>query len=273
MSGHFYCVEYLITKKDTKCTATASWGTEFPTHCFKHAKKEWKLNPSTYCFDEKRGGRSLVSRVTGNDNGTFLTSKATTAAAASKPATMIGVTSSPKIQTSGKIQFHNTVSGNFQLFSTMAITPFLYTPLDGEIEPRMWPSVEHAFNAMRYFVVPRNDEEEKVLLQRITEIQTASTPSKARTIGKSVGPRTRSDWEYKDNESLFSTKHLFMFDIMKAKFDQHPEAKKLLLSTGNKVIEEITPTETHWGIGKGTGKNYLGKILMALRSYYNEVNN
>ena len=38
------------------------------------------------------------------------------------------------------------------------------------------------------------------------------------------------------------------------------------------TIEEITPTDMHWGIGKGNGKNYLGKILMALRGYYREHN-
>jgi len=256
------CISYLSSKQGVKCKATATWGTDCPMHCFRHAPSDWKERPDIYCFNEKKGGRSMASRLAekySNNNG-----------AAYAPSTATSVMN-PQAD-SGKIQFHNTIAGAYQLFSTMSNTSFSYTPLPGEVEPRTWPSVEHAFNALHYMVTPRNPEEEIILLQRINEILNAPTPAKARTIGKSAGPRTRSDWEYKDNDALFATKHLFMFDIMKAKFDQNPEAKKLLMSTGNKTIEEITPTDMHWGIGKGNGKNYLGKILMALRGYYREHN-
>jgi ribA/ribD-fused uncharacterized protein len=256
MTGKPTCVEYLITKKDTRCTATASWGIEGPTHCLKHANKEWKTRPDLYCFDEKKGGKSLANRLLEQGPKNSFAS----------PPAFSGSS------TDQKVQFHNTIAGKYQLFSTMATTPFVYTPDENSIEPRMWQTVEHAFNTVQYIIVPRDDEEEKILIQRITEIQNAPTPLKAKTIGRSTGPRTRSDWEYKDGNSFFATKHLFMFDIMKAKFDQNPEAKQLLMSTGNKDIEEITPTDTHWGIGKGTGKNYLGKILMALRNFYKEQN-
>ncbi len=52
--------------------------------------------------------------------------------------------------------------------------------------------------------------------------------------------------------------------IVKAKF-RDPKLKRLLISTrGHKLIEN-SPTDAFWGIGDGTGRNELGKILMRIR--------
>lgn len=71
------------------------------------------------------------------------------------------------------------------------------------------------------------------------------------------------------------------FDIVvkgnTAKFSQNKELKEFLLSTGDKVLVEASPTDHMWGIGLGKddpwaqnplkwqGKNMLGFALMAAR--------
>lgn len=59
--------------------------------------------------------------------------------------------------------------------------------------------------------------------------------------------------------------------VLKAKFDQNIELKGKLMATGETEIIEDSKTDAFWGIGKkGTGKNMLGKMLMDLRTAYQE---
>lgn len=58
-----------------------------------------------------------------------------------------------------------------------------------------------------------------------------------------------------------------MYEAVYAKFTQHDELKKLLLSTGYAILIEHTPHDKYWGGGgDGSGKNKLGKILMKVRN-------
>jgi ribA/ribD-fused uncharacterized protein len=52
-----------------------------------------------------------------------------------------------------------------------------------------------------------------------------------------------------------------------AKFGQHSDLKKILLATGEQLIEEHTDTDLYWGNGgkDGSGANHLGKLLMKVR--------
>jgi len=64
---------------------------------------------------------------------------------------------------------------------------------------------------------------------------------------------------------------------VKAKFEQNPDIKKILLDTGNALLAECSPYDKKWGIGidindpdhldtmKWKGKNLLGRILMEVR--------
>lgn len=60
-----------------------------------------------------------------------------------------------------------------------------------------------------------------------------------------------------------------MKEVVKAKFDQNPKLKSLLLKTRNKIlIEGNTWGDKYWGQVDGIGENHLGIILMELRDEY-----
>lgn len=68
----------------------------------------------------------------------------------------------------------------------------------------------------------------------------------------------RDDWE--------DVKDEVMYNVVYAKFTQHPILTTLLLSTEDVSLQENSPHDSYWGIGKdGTGRNQLGKTLMRIR--------
>jgi len=71
--------------------------------------------------------------------------------------------------------------------------------------------------------------------------------------------RIVENWE--DNLSVDT-----MFTAVREKFRQNERLKELLISTYPNHIEENSPTDYYWGIGKdGTGKNMLGLVLVEIR--------
>lgn len=57
-----------------------------------------------------------------------------------------------------------------------------------------------------------------------------------------------------------------MLTALRAKFGQHPELRLLLLDTEDATIVEHTRRDAYWGDGgDGSGKNWLGRLLMRLR--------
>jgi len=57
-----------------------------------------------------------------------------------------------------------------------------------------------------------------------------------------------------------------MYDIVKAKFMQNEDIRKVLLGTGKSSLIEHTSNDRYWGDGgDGSGRNLLGKILMDVR--------
>lgn len=94
---------------------------------------------------------------------------------------------------------------------------------------------------------------------QISKLQFSSyTPYEAKRIGRTV--ELRPDWE--------KVKDDLMFEIVLAKFTQHPDLKEKLLDTGDAIlIEGNTWHDTYWGVDSKTGKgqNHLGKILMRVR--------
>lgn len=62
--------------------------------------------------------------------------------------------------------------------------------------------------------------------------------------------------------------------ILRAKFSQHEDLRKLLLATGSaRLVESTTvdnPVNRLWGEVNGVGENMLGKLLMEIRSELSE---
>ena len=73
--------------------------------------------------------------------------------------------------------------------------------------------------------------------------------------------KLRPDWE--------EVKENIMMIALRAKFDQYPELKQLLLSTAGSGLVEHTENDNYWGdAGDGSGLNRLGDLLVELREYY-----
>ena len=80
---------------------------------------------------------------------------------------------------------------------------------------------------------------------------------KAKSLGASKEFPIRHDWDTYREE--------VMRKALKAKFEQNPELKQLLLSTQGRPLYEAT-TDPYWGQGRTKkGKNRLGILLMELR--------
>lgn len=91
-------------------------------------------------------------------------------------------------------------------------------------------------------------------------------PSEAKKKGRHVKLRKDVDWD--------SVKTGFMYEIVRAKFEQNEDLKRKLLATGNEYLEEgNTWGDRIWGTVNGVGENRLGKILMRIREELREENN
>lgn len=86
----------------------------------------------------------------------------------------------------------------------------------------------------------------------------AKTPSISKTLGRRV--QLRSDW--------FDVRDNIMRQILYLKFEQHPELKEQLISTGFCKIIDNTNYDHYWGYINGEGKNMYGKLLEELRLKY-----
>jgi ribA/ribD-fused uncharacterized protein len=130
-----------------------------------------------------------------------------------------------------------------------------------EVDGQQYPTVEHYFQAMK--AKEFNDEE------IYKKIISTKTPKAVKATGKKVKNFITEIWESKREE--------IMEKGVRAKFVQHPELRKQLLETGDKIIGKADPRNTFWGIGTGIaseksnspskwrGQNKLGKLLMEIR--------
>ena len=138
------------------------------------------------------------------------------------------------------IRFYSTAD-EFGTFSNFAAYPIV---LDGQ----RWPTSEHYFQAQKFA-----DAESR------EEVRRARTPMQAARLGRDRSRKLRRDWE--------SVKVAVMRAAVTAKFDQHPELRELLLSTGDAKLIEHTANDDYWGDGgDGTGHNWLGRILVEVRA-------
>ena len=121
-----------------------------------------------------------------------------------------------------------------------------------KLDGKSWPTTEHYFQAQKFAGTPHEDA-----------IRRASSPKQAAQMGRDRKRPLRADWE--------SVKDDVMRRAVKAKFEQHPEIRAVLLGTGDAEIIENAPGDYYWGCGsRGDGKNMLGIILMEVREELRE---
>ena len=146
-----------------------------------------------------------------------------------------------------KILFYSRKAPFFEL------TNFYPSPI--LIDSKLWPTTEHYFQAMKF---PDDPEfQEKIRLE--------PSPGKMKELAwEKKFTEMRKDWE--------SVKIGIMFKCCKEKFLQHENLKKLLLGTGDKELVEHTNKDGFWADGgDGSGRNELGKVLMAVRKEIREM--
>lgn len=118
--------------------------------------------------------------------------------------------------------------------------------LGGEV----WQTSEHYYQAQKFV-----GTQDQTLCQRI---HNAPSPEMAAAIGRDPIHSVRPDWD--------AVKISIMYKAVSTKFMTYGDIAEILLSTGEQIIVEKSPTDTFWGCGlDGSGQNHLGKILMRIR--------
>ena len=117
----------------------------------------------------------------------------------------------------------------------------------------LYKSSEAAFQAQKC-----SSEEEK---QKFS----AYDPDQAKHHGKRVKPFDSAAW----NEKRMKV----MYNVVYAKFTQHPDLAQKLIDTGDAILEEGNSwNDLYWGVDAKTrqGSNHLGRILMRIRKELKE---
>ncbi|KAH9734408.1 Riboflavin biosynthesis protein PYRR [Citrus sinensis] len=142
-------------------------------------------------------------------------------------------------------------------FSNFSPHPIQMPDVNGDVT---WSSVEHYYQAHKFTGV--NDPAAQDFVEKI---KTAKSPEEAARLGRSM-QRQHPDWVRSDWESV---KIDIMYRALKCKFSIYPHLNSMLLSTGGSVLVEASPHDLFWGGGReGEGLNYLGRLLMQLRSEF-----
>jgi ribA/ribD-fused uncharacterized protein len=140
-----------------------------------------------------------------------------------------------------------------------------------DIEVALSPTQEKStFNCVEQYMMVKkaslfSDEE------AVKAILSTSQPSSQKAIGRSVKGYSDAVWDPVARSTVYPAIY--------AKFTQNGHLNNLLLTTGDKVIVEASPTDKKWGIGLGIttdsnidnvsswrGKNWLGQIIIKVRT-------
>jgi hypothetical protein len=128
-------------------------------------------------------------------------------------------------------------NGNYRFLSN-------FYPCTVEYEGITYPSNEH------YYVAMKTTD-----LNLRREVANVSTPGQVKRFGRAM--EIRPDWD--------SVKLQVMEYGLRQKFSD-PSLAQMLKDTGDaQLVEGNTWGDTYWGICKGVGHNYLGKLLMKVR--------
>jgi ribA/ribD-fused uncharacterized protein len=117
-------------------------------------------------------------------------------------------------------------------------------PFPIEIEGIRFPTLEHAFQAMKS---PRSYD--------WIEIAKLANAGDARRRGDETRPR--DNWE--------AGKRLVMYKLLQKKFQTEPYKTMLVETWPRQLIETNHWKDRYWGVYRGKGQNWLGRLLMRVR--------
>jgi hypothetical protein len=119
-----------------------------------------------------------------------------------------------------------------------------------KIRGKIFPTAEHAYQCAK----TDNEKDFKFVFE-------SYKPGEAKRRGRVI--KKRSDWEHDKLD--------VMREIVLAKFQQNEDLAIRLVDTGEQeLIEGNEWGDTFWGVCKGKGENWLGKILMEVRQILKE---
>jgi ribA/ribD-fused uncharacterized protein len=112
---------------------------------------------------------------------------------------------------------------------------------------RSYPSSENAYQA------------QKTLNEELRHYFTLISPTQAKKKAKDPSFLViRDEWD--------KIRRLAMLEVVSAKFNQNPELKAKLLATGDmELVEYNYWNDRYFGVCRGEGENWLGRILMYVR--------
>lgn len=132
-----------------------------------------------------------------------------------------------------------------------------YAPARVRLNGLEFPTVEHAYQAAKTLEAGAREK-----------IRAASTPGLAKKMGSKLAKRP--DWP--------EVKVEIMRDLIRQKFEQHPELQERLLATGGaELVEGNTWHDNFWGdchcprCAAEPGQNHLGRLLMEMRQHLREA--
>ncbi|KAJ8475830.1 hypothetical protein OPV22_019557 [Ensete ventricosum] len=125
-----------------------------------------------------------------------------------------------------------------------------------------WSTMEHYYQAHKFVGV-----DNPLAKDAFEQTKMAKSPEEASRLGRKLQRQhpevVRADWD--------SAKIDIMYRALKCKFSTYPHLKAMLCSTAGSVLVEASPHDLFWGGGReGEGLNYLGMLLMQLRTEFLE---
>ena len=131
-------------------------------------------------------------------------------------------------------------------FTIAAGYPFLsnFHPSTITVEGKKYATIEHAYQSYKTL-----DEGSREL------IRAAKSPADAKKLGRGV--QLRPDWD--------EVKVDLMRDFVRKKFESPFLAHQLLRTGDADLVHGNTWNDRFWGVCRGTGENWLGRILMSER--------
>jgi ribA/ribD-fused uncharacterized protein len=126
----------------------------------------------------------------------------------------------------------------------------------------LYPTVEHAYQALKFIYATSVDNDEIVDLRAnyAEVIRSANSAHDAKKLAHTVAllPHVRKDWD--------DVKVWMMEQLLRAKHERHEYVRKILKRTKGLVIVEDSPTDSFWGRGSDwQGQNHLGCLWMKIR--------